>query len=95
MSDSSPAPTAAPRRRSRADAADAPLVRFPWDYLGISRSAWFKMRAANTAPKAVTLPGGGRPLYRKADLDRWVAGLKTARVAPRKATAATPGQAAE
>lgn len=47
-------------------------------YVGISRPVMFRLLAANKFPKPVAITGGGKK-YRRSDLDKWVAGLKTAR----------------
>lgn len=44
-------------------------------YTGIPRANWFRSKAAGKTPKAIRLPGGGI-YYRRADLDKWIAGLK-------------------
>lgn len=55
-------------------------------YVGVSRSAWFRLRAADELPAPVAIPGCG-PRWRRADLDRWLAKLKPAK---RKARTAEP-----
>jgi predicted DNA-binding transcriptional regulator AlpA len=49
--------------------------REAWEFLGISRSCWFKLKGANKLPKAVSLPDTF-PRYRRADLERFAARLK-------------------
>jgi predicted DNA-binding transcriptional regulator AlpA len=51
------------------------LVGQPWRYLGLSRSAWYRLLSSGQAPPPVPLPGS-RPRWRRADLDSWVARLK-------------------
>lgn len=46
-------------------------------YVGISRPTMFRLIAAGKFPKAVDAGGGKK--FRRADLDKWVAGLKPAR----------------
>ncbi len=55
------------------------LIAKPWAYLGLSRSAFFRLRSADKAPRPVAVPGSKRPMYRKADLDKWVEKLPIAR----------------
>jgi predicted DNA-binding transcriptional regulator AlpA len=55
------------------------LLAKPWTYLGLSRSAFFRLRSADKAPRPVAVPGCKRPLYRKTDLDKWVERLQVAR----------------
>jgi predicted DNA-binding transcriptional regulator AlpA len=51
------------------------LIRRPWQYLGISRSAYYRLMAAGQAPLPVAIPGSRR-CWRRADLDRLVDSLK-------------------
>ncbi len=44
------------------------------EYLGLSRTAWFRLRAAGRLPPPVALPGTAM-YWRVADLDRWVDSL--------------------
>jgi predicted DNA-binding transcriptional regulator AlpA len=55
------------------------LLAKPWVYLGLSRSAFFRLRSADKAPRPVVVPGSRRPMYRRVDLDKWVAQLPFAR----------------
>jgi predicted DNA-binding transcriptional regulator AlpA len=56
-----------------------PLIPKAWTYCGVSRAGYYRMMAADQAPKPVKL-AFGRNLWRRADLDKWIASLK-----PRKA----------
>lgn len=47
-------------------------------YLGMSKSAFGRARAAGLLPKPVTVPGAG-PRYRRKDLDTWLERLKPPR----------------
>ncbi len=49
-----------------------------WNYLGLSRSAWYRLRSAGKVPLPVSVFGAG-PHWRRADLDNWVSRLKPAR----------------
>ncbi|MFO0821633.1 MAG: hypothetical protein U0792_00575 [Gemmataceae bacterium] len=42
-----------------------------WAYLGLSRSAWFRLKSAGLLPKPITLAGAG-DRWRKRDLDDWL-----------------------
>ena len=44
-------------------------------FVGVSRAAWFRLRSADEVPAAVNVPGVG-PKFRRADLEKWAAGLK-------------------
>jgi predicted DNA-binding transcriptional regulator AlpA len=46
-------------------------------YTGVARATWFRSKAAGKTPKPEKLAGGGI-YYRRADLDRWIDGLKSA-----------------
>ncbi len=50
-----------------------------WRYLGLSRSMWFRLRAAGELPDPVRVPGRKLPMWRVEDLDRWPRRLKPAR----------------
>lgn len=50
--------------------------RQAWEYLGVSRAAWFRMRAEGVAPRPVKLPGSGIRI-RRSDLDEMIARLKS------------------
>ena len=54
------------------------MTREPWTVCGMSRSAWYRLRSADKAPRPVSLPGS-HPLYRVTDLEAWVESLKSAR----------------
>jgi hypothetical protein len=56
------------------------LVRHPWVYCGLPQHIWEQLLRAGEVPPPVDLPG--RPLWRAADLDRWVAGLKASQRRP-------------
>jgi predicted DNA-binding transcriptional regulator AlpA len=63
-------------------AADRPLPLLltqqqAWMFLGVSRSAWFRLRGAGRLPRPVA-PDGAL-LWRRADLDRWAERLRPAR----------------
>jgi predicted DNA-binding transcriptional regulator AlpA len=49
------------------------LVKAPWRYLGLSRSKFSQLRKRGLIPPPVDLPG--QLLWRRADLDAWLAGL--------------------
>jgi hypothetical protein len=49
-----------------------------WKFLGVSRSAWFRLRGADRLPKPVNVPGSGLH-WRRTDLEKFVAGLKPAK----------------
>jgi predicted DNA-binding transcriptional regulator AlpA len=57
----------------------------PWAYLGISRSAFYRLLSADQAPKPLLLPGS-RMVWRVADLDRWLARQPTGRKPRKSAT---------
>jgi predicted DNA-binding transcriptional regulator AlpA len=57
-------------------------TRTPWTYLGVSRSAFFRLMSAGAAPLPLRLPGT-RHVWRLTDLDRWLAKVPTGRK-PRK-----------
>jgi hypothetical protein len=60
------------------DASVKPLlIRRPWSYCGIPRHNFEHLLHAGAAPPPVNLPG--RPLWRTADLDQWIAGLQARR----------------
>src|SRR5262245_19403665 len=50
-----------------------------WPYLGLSRSEWFRLRAAGELPDPVQMPGRKLPMWRAEDLDKWPRRLKPAR----------------
>ncbi len=50
----------------------------PWVFVGLSRSAWYRLVSAGQAPAPVSLPGT-RPRWRTADLSRWVQTLRPLR----------------
>jgi predicted DNA-binding transcriptional regulator AlpA len=58
--------------------ADPLLTAKPWLLAGISRSAWYRLLAADQAPRPVALPGS-RPRWRVVDIQRWVERLRPAR----------------
>jgi len=41
-------------------------------FVGVSRSRWFELQAQGAIPPAVR-PGGGRRMWRRQDIERWVA----------------------
>jgi predicted DNA-binding transcriptional regulator AlpA len=70
------------------DPTTSPLprtTRKPWEYIGISRSGFYRLMSADKAPQPLLLPGTSR-VWRISDLDRWLAKLPTGRK-PRKVTA--------
>jgi len=54
-----------------------------WEYVGIPRSTWFRLRSAGSLPEPVNVPGSGL-FWRRADLDKWVASLKPERRSRRR-----------
>ncbi|VTT97957.1 unnamed protein product [Gemmataceae bacterium] len=46
-----------------------------WKFLGVSRSAFFRLKGSRGFPGEVNVPGAGVH-YRRVDLERWAAGLK-------------------
>jgi predicted DNA-binding transcriptional regulator AlpA len=58
-------------------------------FLGISRSTFFRMRAAGRLPLPVRPLAGGDLKYRRADLERMVNGLATVKRARRSAAGST------
>lgn len=62
-------------------AAPPPLLLEPraaWTFLGVSKSAFYRLVAAGDLPAAVNVPGAG-PRWRRADLERWAERLKPRR----------------
>ncbi|MDB5306619.1 MAG: hypothetical protein JWO38_821 [Gemmataceae bacterium] len=52
----------------------------PWVWVGISRTLWYRLKSADQTPRPIDLGLViNRPIYRTADLDRWVATRKTDR----------------
>jgi predicted DNA-binding transcriptional regulator AlpA len=50
------------------------------EFLGLSRSGWFRLKAAGRLPRPVSVPGAGvGQHWRRRDLERFVEGLKAAR----------------
>lgn len=47
------------------------LIAQPWQFIGISRSAWFRLRAAGKTPAPVRVPGSGLR-WRASDLSKFV-----------------------
>jgi hypothetical protein len=75
-----------------ADATDTPAPSAPVPlllpqpaavtYLGLSRSAWYRLKGAGRLPAPVSVPGAGvGPVWRRADLEKFVLGLRPARPA--------------
>ena len=61
--------------------ASLPLLlgqRAAWEFVGVSRSEWFRLKAADKLPAPVSLDGS-RPMWRRADLERYVERLRSAR----------------
>lgn len=52
--------------------------RGAWQLLGVSRSAFFRLKSAGLLPKPVRVEGVG-VRYRRADLERWTEKLKPTR----------------
>lgn len=81
--------------KSRATQAATPdtgplLTRQPWLIVGISRSAFYRLLAADQAPRPLAVPGSGR-VWRVSDLERWVGTMKpVARSRSRRGRAARP-----
>jgi predicted DNA-binding transcriptional regulator AlpA len=46
-------------------------------YVGLSRSAWYRLRSVGKLPRPVSVPGCG-PHWRRADLDRWAENVRPA-----------------
>ena len=82
-----------PSPKAAAPKPAAALVTKPWVYLGLSKSAFYRLRAAGGGPKPVRVPGTVRPVWRVSDLDRWVASLKPAQF--RKSDHGDAGQAGD
>lgn len=66
------APTEPPHRPLLVRQVDAP------SYVGVSRATMFRLIAAGDWPDAADVPGSGT-MYRRKDLDEWVAKRKPAR----------------
>ncbi len=49
-----------------------------WEFLGLSRAAFFRLRSSDVIPKPVAVEGVGRR-YRRIDLERFAAALKPSR----------------
>jgi hypothetical protein len=49
-----------------------------WGFLGVSRSAWFRLRSADKLPAPVEIPGVGQR-WRRRDLEGFVAKLRPSR----------------
>ena len=70
-------PPASPATSATVTVAPVPLLLGPREahqYLGISRSAYYRLISAGELPAPVEVPGAG-PHWRRADLDKWVARL--------------------
>src|SRR5689334_16687581 len=69
----------------RAEAKPAPLLLdgkstpTAWEFIGISRSEFFRLKAAGKVPDAVALPGRSTGAWRREDLEAFVKRLKPAR----------------
>jgi predicted DNA-binding transcriptional regulator AlpA len=48
-----------------------------WEYLGVSRAAWYRLRALGLLPRPVQLPGVDLR-FRRADLERFAGRLRSA-----------------
>jgi predicted DNA-binding transcriptional regulator AlpA len=49
-----------------------------WAFVGLSRSAWYALRAADALPKPIMIPGAGQR-WRRKDLEAWVDRLQPTR----------------
>jgi predicted DNA-binding transcriptional regulator AlpA len=49
-----------------------------WKYIGVSRSAWFRLKSAGLLPKPIALAGAG-DRWRRKDLDAWLDRMKPRR----------------
>ncbi|MBL8799664.1 MAG: hypothetical protein JNM56_37625 [Planctomycetia bacterium] len=49
-----------------------------WEFVGLSRSGWYALRATGELPKPISIPGTGQR-WRRRDLAQWVDGLKPSR----------------
>jgi predicted DNA-binding transcriptional regulator AlpA len=49
-----------------------------WQFLGVSRSRWYRLRSMGELPRPVRVPGGG-VFWRRADLERYVARMRPER----------------
>jgi predicted DNA-binding transcriptional regulator AlpA len=67
------------------------LISEPWAYVGLSRSAFYRLMSAGEAPRPVPL-SGTRLRWRRADLDAWVSRLKPGARRRRACRAAEPAQ---
>ena len=63
-----------------------------WKYLGVSRTRWFQLKAADQLPRPVTV-AGSRQRWRRSDLDRYIKRLRTTR--GRKTRRVVDGEATE
>lgn len=67
--------TPAPNRSPRTTSVPQLLSqRQAWEYVGISRAMWFRLRSRDALPSPVAVPGS-RVRFRLADLDAWIAAL--------------------
>ncbi len=46
-----------------------------WEFVGLPRSTWFRLRSAGKLPNPVEVPSGGL-YWLRSDLENWVANLK-------------------
>ena len=53
------------------------MIREPWVYVGMGRSAFFRLVSTGNGPKSVRLANSTRKYFRQADLDAWLASLAT------------------
>jgi predicted DNA-binding transcriptional regulator AlpA len=49
--------------------------RGAWEFLGLSRSSWFRLKSSKGFPRPVEVEGVG-PRYRRQDLEHWAGRLK-------------------
>lgn len=47
-----------------------------WEFVGLSRATWFRLRSAGKIPEPVRIAGSSLR-WRRSDLEKWVAGLPT------------------
>lgn len=62
-------------KKDRTPAFQPALISNPWQYIGISRSAFYRLLAKGQVPPPVAVPGSERR-WRRADLDEWIDQLK-------------------
>lgn len=65
------------------DSTAPALIRQPWVFLGISRSAFYRLLSAGQVPPPVAIPGSERR-WRRSDLIAWLEALPADRIRPQK-----------